>query len=372
MSDAAKKAVKQPAATDKKPPAVNKKPEATVKNSEAVAKKSPAAEPAGLQILSTWKYARPLIACRFDPQTRYLFSGAEDNLVQRWNLADGTATPLAAHDSWVRAIGFSLEGDVAFTAGYDGRLVWWTAAAPQPQPVRIIEAHDGWIRALAVSPDGKLVATCGNDRLVKLWSASDGRLVRSLSGHESHVYNVAFHPSGEFLVSCDLKAALKQWDVRSGKLVRDLSAAALHKYDTSFRADIGGARCLAFSRDGKRLAAGGITNVQNAFAGVGDPAVVVLDFESGKPKIQHTAKESIRGVAWGVAEHPDGYWIGVAGGGAGGFVFYWRDSEPHEFFRFKMPDNGRDMSLASDGLRMAVAHADGQVRIYDLKKTSKS
>jgi WD40 repeat protein len=351
MSASAKKEVKKPAAADKK---------------------VPAAEPATLKILSTWKYARPLTACRFEPQARYLFTGAEDNLVQRWNVADGTATPLAAHDSWVRAIGFTPDGAVAFTAGYDGRLVWWPVAASQPRPVRVVEAHDGWIRALAVSPDGNLVATCGNDRLIKLWDTANGRLVHALSGHESHVYNVAFHPSGEFLVSCDLKAVVKQWDVRSGKVVRDLSAAALYKYDTQFRADIGGARCLAFSRDGKRLAAGGITNVQNAFAGIGDPAVVVLDFETGKLKVQHTSKESIRGVAWGVAEHPDGYWIGLTGGGAGGFVFFWRDDEPHEFFKFKMPDNGRDMALAADGLRMAVAHADGQVRIYDLKAAPKS
>ena len=40
-------------------------------------------------IVSEWAHDRPLISCRFEPQGRYVFAGAEDNTVQRWALADG-------------------------------------------------------------------------------------------------------------------------------------------------------------------------------------------------------------------------------------------------------------------------------------------
>ncbi len=160
------------------------------------------------------------------------------------------------------------------------------------------------VRAIVVSADGKQIATCGNDNLVKLWNAADGKLIREFKGHESHVYNVAFHPDGKSLASCDLKANFKHWEIATGKCERDFKAEALHKYDTGFRADIGGARALAFSRDGKLLAAGGITNVTNAFAGIGNPAVARTRLESGKLKVLHVGKEAVNGVIWGSSNMP--------------------------------------------------------------------
>ena len=56
----------------------------------------------------------------------------------------------------------------------------------------------------------------------------------------------------------------------------------------------------------------GITNVSNAFAGVGNPLVVVLDWKTGKPR-QLKPKEEFQGTAWGVAFHPAGYVIAAGG-----------------------------------------------------------
>jgi WD40 repeat protein len=313
------------------------------------------------------KHKRPLVACRFDPAGRYVYFGAEDNLVHRFELKTKTETPLACHDSWVRALGTSPSGDVLYSGGYDGRLVCWPAADEKPQPIRVVEAHQGWVRALAVSPDGQRIATCGNDNLVKLWDAADGRLVSQLASHAFHVYNVAFHPTGESLVSCDLKGVLKEWDAHSGTLKRDLAAAsALYKYDTSFRADIGGSRSIAFRTDGNQLAVGGISNVTNAFAGIGNPAIVLVDMVEGKIALQLEAKEKVNGVAWGAVHHPDGFWIGLAGGGGGGWLYFWKGDAAHEFFKLKLPSDGRDLAISPDKTQVAVAHADMTLRLYAL------
>lgn len=344
---------------------------------KAVAK----AVPEQTHLASAWKHVRPLTACRFDPLGRFVFTGAEDHTVQRWTLADAQAKGadgkpvevkpalLEAHDSWVRAIAFSPDGQTTYTGGYDGRLIAWPTAADKPAPLRKLDAHDGWVRAMALSADGKLIATCGNDNLVKLWNAADGKPLRELKGHECHVYNVAFHPDGKSLVSCDLKGNFKHWELATGKALRDFKAEALHKYDTTFRADIGGARSLAFSLDGKSLGAGGITNVSNAFAGIGNPAMAEIEWESGKLKMLHTSKEAGNGVVWGLAPHADGFWIGCSGSrSAGGGIFFWKPDAAPEFFKLKLPDTGRDMSLHPDGVQLAVAHADGNVRIYRMEK----
>jgi WD40 repeat protein len=125
-------------------------------------------------LLLEHKHDRPLVSGRFDPSGRFVFFGAEDNFVHRFDLKSKTATPLAAHDSWVRALGCLPSGEVLYSGGYDGRLVCWPAADDKPQPIRVTQAHDGWLRALAVSPSGQQIATCGNDNLVKLWNAADG------------------------------------------------------------------------------------------------------------------------------------------------------------------------------------------------------
>jgi len=325
-------------------------------------------EPEKVQLDSEYKHARPLTSCIWDSQSRYVFFGAEDNLVHRYDPKEKSSTSFTVHDSWVRAMAVTPNGKLLVTGGYDGRLAWWPTAAEKPEAIRVVDAHQGWIRALSISPDGATIATCGNDGLVKLWNANDGKQIRELKGHESHVYNVGFTPDGKTLVSCDLKGFLKSWDVSNDLAARDIAKIeALHKYDTTFRADIGGARCIGFRPDGTQLAIGGMTNVTNAFAGVGEIAVGLLDWNQGKLIQLLEAKEKIRGVAWGVAFHPDGFWIALAGGGGGGWLYYWKGDTANEFYKFKLKNEGRGMSLSADNQRLAVAHADSHLRIYRIK-----
>ncbi|MFO0868500.1 MAG: hypothetical protein U0935_06085 [Pirellulales bacterium] len=323
-------------------------------------------DPASSHVAQSFAHTSPLISCRFDPTGQMVFAGAEDNRVCRWDLASGAKQELAGHDSWVRSLGFSTNGEVLVTGGYDGRLIWWPALVEKPTPVRTVEAHQGWIRAVAVSPDAQWIATCGNDRKVKLWQMSDGALVREFVGHESHVYNVAFHPQGKDLVSGDLKSQYVHWDAVTGEVKRRFAIPALHKYDAGFLADIGGPHSLGFSRDGTRLACGGITNVTNAFAGVGNPAIVVWDWEAGKELVTHLTKANINGVAWGAMLHPEGFTIGATGGGGGGHLFFWKPGEKNEFHSLNLGNTARDLALHPDGMRLATAHFDKQVRLIKM------
>jgi len=323
---------------------------------------APRPEPAQTRMVQEFKHNSPLLGCRIDPTGKFVFAGAQDNSIQRWELATGKKTALAGHKGWLRA--FAFADKVMLSGDYHGKLLWWTPDAETPEPLRIVDAHDGWLRALAVSPDGKTVASCGNDKLVKLWNIADGKLVAELKSHACHVYNVAFHPKGE-LVSADLKGFVKVWDVAAGKVLRELDAAVLWKYDNSFKADHGGIRSMAFNAEATHLACAGITNVSNAFAGVGNPAAVLFDWESGKRAHLLTAKEAFQGTLWGIGWHPAGYWIG-AGGGSGGALWFWKGDQGPSFQAIKLPNNARDLSLHPDGLRLAVAHADGALRMYEM------
>ena len=233
--------------------------------------------PQQTKLLQEYKLDRPLTSCHWDPQSRFVFCGAEDFLIHRIDPVSGEKITLAAHDSWIRAFGSSSDGETLYSGGYDGRLVFWPASAAKPEPLRILEAHQGWVRAIAASPDGKHVATCGNDRLVKVWDAATGTLVREFSGHAHHVYNLIYSQDSRQLFSCDLKGIVNAW---------------------------------------------------------------ALD--------------------------PDGFWVGVSGGGGGGWLYFWKGDSADEFFRLQLKNDGRGMSLSPDGKQVAVAHVDNHLRTYSL------
>lgn len=356
-------------------------------------------DPTAARLERELKHTRPLVGCRFDPSGRFLFASAEDDSVQRFDLLTGAKTAFVGHASWVRGMAFARGADprpfeerlrerrqlalqavagpvaVGFpadprpftlvTADYHGKLIWWQGDSDSPKPLKAVEAHAGYARSVAVSPDQSTVASCGNDQLIKLWTA-DGTAIRTLEGHTSHVYNVAFSPDGTRLVSCDLKGAVKDWNVKTGKAERDIDAKVLAKYDPGFMADIGGARGMAFKSDGAAVAVCGITNVSNAFAGVGNPAVVLIDWKDGKGRLLKL-KDAFQGTAWGVCFHPLGGVI-AAGGAGQGRVWFWKADEVSVHV-VNVPANCRDLALSPDGSRFAVAGANGTAYVYDFNGT---
>ncbi len=296
--------------------------------------------------------------------------GAQGNEVARWEIASDKKTDLVGHQSWVRAMAFSARGERLITGDYAGWVTCWSHAEETPRVIWTAEAHRGWVRAAAVSPDSQFVATSGNDNLVRLRTIEHGTPVREFAGHDCHVYNTLFDPSGAYLVSADLKGRIKHWEVATGKLVRTMNAAELNKYDNTFRADIGGARGMAFSPDGRYLACSGITEVTNAFAGVGQPLVVLIDWHTGQRRGLLKPKDAFQGVAWGVAFHPNGFLIGVGGGGGGGILWFWKLDQPLSFHSVKLPQTAYDLSLHPSGLQLATAHFDGMLRLHDMSPKS--
>lgn len=305
-----------------------------------------------------FKHSAPVISCRFDPKGRFVFAGAEDFSVGRWDLASGTKVAFSAHESWVRAIGFSPDGESLYTGGYDGHLIFWPATADAPKPVKTIDAHTGWVRALSVSPDGRFIATAGNDHLVKVWNAADGSPVRTLAKHDSPVYSVLFHPDGKSLLSGDLSGNVHQWNVETGEAVRSFDAKPLHSYNDGQGVHYGGVRTIAASPDGKLLACGGLHKATNPLGAENEPLVPLFDWESTKLKQSHVLSD-VKGIAWRVCFHPEGFLIGCSGGSGGGYIAFWKPEQDKEQFKLKMSDTVRDLDLHPDGIRIATAHYDG-------------
>jgi WD40 repeat protein len=296
-----------------------------------------------------------------------VFAGAEDNAIVRAELASGNLVTFKSHDSWVRALHVTANGEELISGGYDGRLIWWPAMAEAPEPIRRIEAHRGWIRYMSPSPDESQVATAGDDKLVKLWNIADGTQVGEFSGHEKNIYSVLFHPDGESLFSGELGGVVKQWSIESGEVLRELDAKQLHTYNTGQRVDFGGVRSLSISPDGRRLSCSGLHNASNPLGSVHEPLVLVFDLESGEVIRSHVA-DGLKGGVWRAMFHPDGFLIGATSGTSGGFLLFWKPEEDKDFHRLKMPHVARDLDLHRDYKRLATPHYDNHLRVSVMQK----
>lgn len=325
-------------------------------------------DPARTRMTKELRHNSPLFSCRFDPTGRFVFAGAQDFSLLRWdvNYMTPAKTTLAGHRSWIRAIAFHPTQRKLLSGDYHGKVLIWQYDAETPTPETTLEAHDGWLRALAVAPDGRTFATCGNDRLVKIWSFPEARLLQTFRGHDSHVYNLAFHPTEPFLVSGDLHGNLKQWNLRTGAETRQFDATILFRHDNVFRADHGGIRSMAFRPDGAQFAVMGISNVTNAFAGVGNPTAILFNWTTGQRQQTLRPQAAFQGTGWGIAYHPTGLILGTAGG-TGGALYFWREDREPAVHAITLPNNARDLALNPSGSLAAIPFFDGLVRLYALE-----
>lgn len=314
--------------------------------------------PQDAKLTHDWTHTTRLLCCRVDPNGRYVFAGATDSTIQRWEIASGKQTAFVGHDNWVRTLGISPDGQTLHSGAYDGRWLSWETGAEMPKPLRSIQAHQGWLRGLAVSHDGQRVATCGNDKLVKVWSAADGQLIRELPGHPHIPYCVHFAPGSYDLVSGDIVGNIIHWRTEDGSQVRrfDLHEIFSHIGDL---APFGGVINLSFSPEGQRLTASGLHKVSNAPAGNRRTVAVSFNWGTGEklPK-QECLKKELDATMWRALYHPGGMMIGIVAKEIG----FWNPGTEDVFHLSETPSEIFDCDLHPNGIDLFTAHFDGHVR----------
>jgi WD40 repeat protein len=144
------------------------------------------------------------------------------------------------HGATVIALAFTPDGKQLISAGQDGVIRLWDSTTGRQ--IRILESNRGPIRAFALSPDGKTFASISKGDEVRLREVANGRLVRKFE-LKAASDSVAFSPDGKQLAAGE-EQNVKVWETETGRVVQTIPVETA-------------ARQLHFTHDRKHLCVSG-------------------------------------------------------------------------------------------------------------------
>ncbi len=207
----------------------------------------------------------PMVGLAVHPGGERIVTGGLDRLVTISDPATGRAILIFRElASPCYSLAFSPDGHRLAASGGASNVYVWNATpltGTEDVSLRTFNQPGGVVHAVDIAPDGLSVAAGGYQSLkparatapVLIWRGLDDRAPLRLPGYAIVVFSLAYDPTGRFLASSGDgpvprgAARVRVWDLESGREAFPVEA---------FEGE-GRLFSVAFSRDGRRLVAGG-------------------------------------------------------------------------------------------------------------------
>jgi eukaryotic-like serine/threonine-protein kinase len=284
----------------------------------------------------------------YHPDGHRLVSAGMDRVVRIWEATNGLEARNLRHGGSALSLAFSPDGLWLVSGTHDHTVYLWDLSGKE-SPRRLGEVNGG-VWSLAFSPNGKLVAAGSGDWVwkekrgqVTVWDLPSGRKVWQKDAHVGLVCGVAFSPDGKTLATGggeNLSSGdVNIWDVASGEKLHCLPQTK-------------GVRGVAFSRDGKRLAA---VVCNECVARIWDAQTLKELFELSLGTDN----------PWSLAFSPDG--TKLLTGGTEQSVKIWDTANGKLLSTLQGHlDDIRGMAFSPDGTRAVSACLDQTLRLWDV------
>jgi WD40 repeat protein/transcriptional regulator with XRE-family HTH domain len=354
------------------------------------------------------------------PDGRMLASGAFDNTIRLWDIADparprplgqpmnggSIARGFGAGVIGVLAVAFSPGGHTLASGSLDGTVLLWDVAEPaRPRqlsqsdlqsglPTRPYQPYHIWGTksfSLAFSPDRHTLASGNDDGSIRLWDVADpahpSPLGPSLTTGTVPVQSVAFSPGGHTLASGSLGGSIRLWDVADPAHPRLIGPILTGG---------GVVKSVAFSPGGHKLASGSLDGTIRLWD-IADPAhpsplgqrlsggtgaVVAVAFSPGGHtlasgsldgtirlwSLPRTVMTGVSGAVKSVAFSPGGHTL--ASGNSDDTVQLWDVADPtHPSPLGPILTGGgvvNSVAFSPGGHTLASGSDDGTIRLWDV------
>jgi WD40 repeat protein/serine/threonine protein kinase len=329
----------------------------------------------------------------FSPDGKRLAVAGDYAVIKIVDVASGLElVKLEGHTGNIRRVVFSPDGRRLASASFDKTVKIYDATPPVDKfrfEIRAFREHSGQVYGVAISPDGARLASAGGEGTIYLWDVHTGQVVHRMTSPEGMVLAVAFSTDSRQLASAGSDKKVRLWDVASGKGTHIFStpswmedvtflpggnvlaacgvdldrkhgillwnAATRQRIDTHFEGSEGELKCLAYSPDGRLIAASTPTGNGGLFR------VRLWDAETGQ--VHDTLPEEDI-TLYRVAFSPDGRLLATCTGTP---VTVWDRQTRKVLHRFAHKQDICCAAFHPDGKRLASADFEGTIKLWDVR-----